>query len=200
MKPFLNVLKMPKLPEDWEEQEEPTIQVDAELIAWAKLHAQFYLKRYEEEKGKHWIENERRNNRIGLTGQKVFDVILQQLEIPNIHNDPIVDWRGKKDYDHRIPNIGTIETKTFDYPYRKVLIKVSEWHGNDFCIVFKFTNEERTELKLMGYLTKTQVENLPISKKGEHYTPKADAYITDFNKLESAREFLKMIKTQASLQ
>jgi len=177
----------------WDE-EITVYDVEPEVIGWAHLHMYMYLKRYKEGKGKHWTEDEERKTFIGLMGQKIFDIMLQQLAVPKDHNDPVIDWRLEKDYDFKIPELGTVEVKCFDHWCRKVLIKLEEWHGNDFCVIFKFGDEHPSEVHMMGWLTKEQVENLRISKKGEHYTPIADAYITDFDRLNPSNKFIKMLE------
>lgn len=168
--------------------------VESELIKWARLHAEFYIQRYEEEPEKHWKKGEKRNTFLGLMGQKIFDVVLQQLGVPKDHNDPVIDWRLEKDYDFKVPDFGTIEVKCFDYWHEKVLIKVSEWHHNDYAVIFKFVDQGPTEVQMRGWLTREQVESLPISRKGQtKYTPLADAYITDFDKLNPSNKFIKML-------
>jgi len=168
--------------------------VEPEVIDWANLHSHFYLIRYREGKGKHWSEDEERKAFIGLMGQKIFDIMLQQLAVPKDHNDPVLDWRLEKDYDFKIPELGTVEVKCFDYWCKKVLIKLDEWHGNDYCVIFQFGDEHPSEVYMMGWLIKEQVESLPISRKGEHYTPIASAYITNFDRLNPSNKFIKMLE------
>ena len=174
-------------------------EVEPELIEVARLHTEFFLRRYKKEPERHWRRGEKRTTFVGLVGQKVFDLMLQQFGVPSDRNDPTIDWRLEKRYDYHIPRLGTVETKTFDYWCGKVLIKVSEWHGNDYCVIFQFKDEKPTEVNMMGWLTKEQVEKLQISKKGEtKYTPYADAYITDFDKLNPSYDFIEKLR-QASL-
>jgi len=170
-----------------------TYEVEPELLATAKLYSEFFLDRYSKGRGKHWNKKEERNTYVGLIGQKAFDIICTQLNIPKDSNDPVVDWSAQKPYDFKIPQLGTVEVKCFDHYCKKVLIKVSEWHGNDFLVVFRLADEKPTKLFLEGWLTRNQVESLPISRKGEKYTPYADAYITDFQKLNPSSKFLKLL-------
>jgi len=170
-----------------------TYEVEPEILAWAKLHAYFYLDRYKKDKTPHWKEKEKRKTYIGLVGQKIFDCICLQLDIPKDHNDPILDWRKQKPYDFKIPKLGTVEVKCFDYYCEKVLVKLAEHHGNDYLVVFRFADEPPTKVILKGWLTRDQVESLPISRKGEKYTPHEDAYICDFEDLNRASEFLRLL-------
>jgi len=172
-------------------------EVEPEIFAWAKLHADFYLARYAANgRSKHWSEGERRNAYVGLLGQKIFDVICEQLGTPKDHNDAVIDWRRQKPYDFSVPDLGTIEVKTFYNYCRKVLVKTSEWHGNDFLVVFRLTENPAT-VRLEGWLTKQQVESLPVSDKGEHFTPYAAAYIADFDKLNPANQFVLMLNEKS---
>jgi len=92
-------------------------ELEPETLEVAKLYANFYIRRYEEEGKKLKKENpqkfescvkRRRFNpdgtlpperkmhqlRMGIT-QKAFEITLQQLQIPYIPNDPTIDWRPK---------------------------------------------------------------------------------------------------------
>lgn len=176
----------------WKE-DQVIYDVEPELVEWAKLHAKFYLERYKQERERHWTPQQERTSFVGLIGQKIFDLILLELAVPKDTNDPVLDFRLEKNYDFNIANFGTVEVKCFDYDRRKVLIKRSEWHGNDFLVIFKLQDEEPKTVNMMGFLTRKQVEKLPISERGEAYTPYADAYITDFEKLNPSNKFIKMI-------
>lgn len=173
---------------------EAVYDVETEVISWAVLHADFYVERYmQTPSGKHWSQREVRNIRIGLLGQKIFDIILQQLAVPKDHNDPVIDWRREKPYDFNIPGLGTVEVKTFDHYCTKVLVKVKEWHGNDYLVVFQLVGKTFSTVHMKGWLTREQVESLRVSRKGEHFTPYADAYITEFDKLKPANQFISML-------
>jgi len=164
--------------------------------ALAKLHADFYLDRYASGRSKHWSTGEKRNVHVGLLGEKVFDVICQQLAVPKDHNDPVIDWRGEKPYDFYIPDFGTVEVKTFEPHCRKVLVKVREWHANDFLVVFHLTANPTT-IRMEGWLTGKQVEALTVSRKGEQITPYASAYMCDFDSLNPANHFLQMLNRKS---
>lgn len=174
----------------------PIYFTEPELLDWVKLHAQFYVKRYQEGKGEHWKKGEKRNTFVGLVGQKIFDILLQQLEVFGIHNDPVIDWRGKKDYDFLVNQLGSIEVKTFDYYCEYALIKLKEWHGNDYAVIFKFEDEAPTTVTMNGYLTKEEVESLPIAKKGEKkFSQLATCYYCrlDDTQIHPANEFITML-------
>jgi hypothetical protein len=168
--------------------------VELEVVAWSKIHAEIFLRRYAKGKAKHWSENQKRTVYVGMIGQKIFHVICQQIGVPTDVNDATIDWRTKKPYDFFIPMLGTIEVKCYDHYTSKVLIKVSEWHDNDFLVVFKFRDKQPSRVDMMGWLTKNQVEALPIAKKGEtKFSKYADCYHIEFDKLNKAKKFLKMM-------
>lgn len=192
--------KMEEKPTEVQGRQVRRYKVEPEAIETARLHADFFIRRYKKQ-GYHWKRNEERTTYVGLLGQKIFDLVLTQAGIAKDVNDPTVEWAREKPYDFYIPEVGTVEIKCFDHYCKKVLVKVSEWHNTDYMIAMKLGNREATDVYLMGYLTGEQVNKLPISKKGETwedgttYTPNADAYITDFADLKDIEEFLSILST-----
>jgi len=157
------------------------------------LYTKFFLKRYAEGKGEHWDKNDFNNVFNGMLGQKAFEIMLQQFNIAYIPNDPTIDWRGKMDFDFFIPKLGTIEVKTFHHRCYYTLVKKSEWHDNDFLVVFQ-TIKERPALKLMGWLYGSEVPKLKFAEKGQYkFSQEHSCYYTTFDKLRPASEFIKML-------
>jgi hypothetical protein len=192
-----NTLKLLKTPV----QQEGIYNVEQELIYYARIHAQFFIQRYRKEHpDRHWTANQERNNFVGMLGHKAFHLVCQQFAVPVDYNDPLLDWRLSKDYDFKLANGETVEVKCFDYNLNHVLVKTREWHGNDYLVIFKFLDVTPSIVHLKGWLTRKQVEALPISKKGERLTPYADAYATDFNSLNSPSQFIEMLKQTAKQQ
>jgi hypothetical protein len=174
----------------------PEYIIEMEFKEWVKLHRDFFLQRYNEGKGKHWKTSEMKNVAIGIAGQKAFDMLLSTMKIPRDSNDPLLDQRLQKDYDFLIPAIGKIEVKTIDHYCRKILVKISEWHGNDYLVAWQF-NEEQTKIKMIGWLTRKQVEAYPITPKGEtKFNPYSDSYIIDTSKLNDSETFIMKLKTK----
>lgn len=174
--------------------DEDTYEVEPELRIAVKQYAEFYLKRYHIDDSGHWTYKEERNNYIGQMGQTTFFILLQQLYVPNDANFPIIDWRGKKDYDYHIPNLGTVEVKTLEVGHRKLQIKKSEWHGSNYVVAFQFADRLPKRLTFRGWLTKEQVENLHYYKEAEtDYNPYAACWMTDLTKLNRQKEFLEML-------
>ena len=179
--------------EEWR-NEHPTFDVEPEIIEWAKLHAEIWLKRWKEGSQESWSADLERNNYIGLLGQKIFEVTLQQLEIPYVHNDPVIDWRGKKGYDFRIPFIQTIEVKTVDYHpnQRRLMIKCREWHNSDYALALKLLDEAPTKAKFVGYATGKEVNAFTYAEN-EFPCVIAPCYWQFLEKLHSASEFFNML-------
>ena len=185
------------------EEGNPIYIIEKEFMQWIILHAEFFLERYAQGKGKHWTKKERENTRIGLCGQKAFELMLQLMEVPYVPNDPIIDQRLQKDYDFKIPTLGKIEVKTFKHYCKKVLVKVSEWHGDQYLIAWKMRelpNEEFGSLRMIGWLTKEEVEATPTTPKGAtKFNPYSDAKIIDMSELRQPKAFItKLLKAKTS--
>lgn len=173
----------------------PLYEIEQEFQQWVILHAQFFLERYKAGLGKHWTENELETTRLGLCGQKAFELMLQKMQVAYVPNDPIIDQRLTKDYDFWIPKIGTIEIKTYLYYCRKVLVKPSEWHGNDYLIVWQFRDKNQLNLKMIGWLSQAEVEAHPTTKKGKTcFNPYSDAIIIDMTDLRSPEIFITKLQ------
>ena len=173
----------------------PICEIEQEFMQWVILHAEFFLQRYKDGIGRHWTENELKTTRIGLSGQKAFELMLQLMEIPYVPNDPVIDQRLEKDYDFLISTLGKIEVKTYDYYCRKVLVKPSEWHGNDFLVVWKFRNKNHDSLQMVGWLTKQEVEATPTIAKGKsRYTPYHEAKVIDMAELRHPKSFITKLQ------
>lgn len=173
----------------------PLYNIEREFQEWVKLHAEFLLERYEKQQLDHfYTPDERKNARLGLCGQKAFELLLQIMEIPYVPNDPIIDQRLQKDYDFLIPKLGKIEVKTIPHYGKKVPVKISEWHGNDFLIAWQMTENEDT-IKMIGWLTREQVEAYPITPKGKtKFNPHTDSYIIDVTELNPSETLIKTLK------
>jgi hypothetical protein len=176
------------------EKGHPLYDIEEELQKWVILHAEFFLDRYRRGIGKHWTENELVTTRLGLCGQKIFELMLQLMEVPYVPNDPVIDQRLTKSYDFKIPKLGTIEIKTYAHYCKKVLIKPSEWHGNDYLVVWQM-NKKQDRLRMIGWLPKEEVEAVPTTKKGEsRFNPYADAMIIDMTNLRPPKTFITKLQ------
>ena len=164
---FVNITKLLR-------KDNLTYDVETEIFLYARKVAEWWIKRYEQRHPNiHWKRGEKKNAFFGLLGQIVFEVVLDQKEIFHVSNNPLIEWNPNKPYDF-LTKIGSIEVKTYPSYATKFQVKVKEWHKSDFVIAQKFYSPNI--VSICGWLTGKQVEKLPISKKGEYYTPEADAY------------------------
>jgi len=173
----------------------PVFDVNPEILEWAKLHADIWLQRWRKGTQAHWTANEESTNRLGLIGHKAFEITLQQLEVPYVHNDPAIDWRGKKSYDFKIPCLGTVEIKTVDYKsnQQRLLIKKTEWHNSDYVLAIKLSDKTPTVLRFVGYATMEDVENFNVAD-GKSPCPNAPCLWEFLEDIRPANEFFDMLK------
>jgi hypothetical protein len=170
----------------------PEYIADQEFQQWVTKNAIIVLQRYKEmHERTQWTKNREKNTLIGFSGQLAFEKLLQYLKIPYDTDEPIE--RIRKPFDFKL-SIGTIEVKSYDHYCEKAIIKESEWKGNDFLIVWKFTDDTYNRIILKGWLTKKEVEFHPITVKGESkYTSYADARVIDMSELHEPKSFLEKL-------
>lgn len=180
-------------------EEKPIFDIEPEIIQWAKLHTDIFLERWKKGNQPHWNQEQERNNYIGMIGHKIFEVVLQQFEIPYMPNDPTLDWRQKKNYDFRVPNVGTIEIKTVDFKSNqtRLLVKCAEWHDSGFCLAIKLQDETPTEATFAGYATGKEVEEFNYAEN-EYPCLYYPCYWELLEKLHSANEFINMLITKTA--
>jgi hypothetical protein len=175
-----------------------TYDVEPEVVELATLHAKIWMERWKKENGDTGKDREWKNY-MGLIGQKIFELVLQQLEIPYVPNDPILDWRKEKKYDFRVPNIGTIEVKTVEHfqTYTRLIIKCIEWHDSDYAFAVKLLDKTPTQAELWGYGTNKEVHTVfTHTPKGEYPCPKWECYWQYSDKLHPTPEFFNMLKNK----
>jgi hypothetical protein len=176
----------------WREQN-PIFDVESDVVEWAKWQTEIWLKRWENGTQPSWLENRPRNNYVGLIGQKCFEIVLQQLDVPYVPNDATIDWRGKKDYDFKIPNVGTIEVKSVDSStsHKRVLVKCAEWHNSDYVLAVKLNDETPSLLQFVGFATKEEVQKTFTYAEGCFPCFDAPCWWEFLEKLHPATEFFK---------
>ncbi len=197
--PIENTLKL-IAEESWREKN-PTFEVEPEIVESATLQAKFFLKRWKKtNSAQHWTQNETRNNYVGLIGQLCFELTLAQRDIPVVPNNPIVDWRGKKNYDFKIPHIGTIEVKTTDYPqnHTRMMVKKAEWHNSNYVFSIKLADRLPSRVFFMGYATRHEVDKEFVDGTGTCICPNAPAKWRFLSELHSAKDFFEMMQKQTA--
>ena len=177
----------------------PIYDVEEEVRCWAQLNSTHFVKRYAEGNQPSWPEKKERNNYFGMIGHKCFEIMLQQHQIPYIHNDPTIDWRQQMDYDFRVPHVGKIEVKTVDFPrtHINLIVTCREWHRNDYCFAMKLVDEPPKKVKFFGYASREEVEKFHYAEN-EQPCLKSPCYCELLEKLHPANEFIRMLKTKTA--
>ena len=192
--PLENILKLITTPK-WANAH-PTFDIEPEILEYATLHANFFLKRYEKDTQRHWKLSERRNAYVGLLGQKAFELTLSQFEIPYVPNDPVIDQRKTKNYDFQVPFIGKIEVKTVDFQENltRLIVKESEWHGNEFVFAMKLLDYKPTKMQFIGYAEGEAVTRDFSYANNEFPCTLSPCYWKPLSELSSASIFFAMLK------
>jgi len=158
------------------------ISIEEPHFKWAYFMAETVVSRYGPE---HWNKDEKATNFYGYLGEKLFESILLQYKIPNLHADPIYKefevYRslGGRPFDFYIPGFGTIETKTAP-PDQPSLVKMKpatrirfmankdRWdrQRSDYAAAIKIDSEASKRALLSGYLKGSEVEQLPVYNFG----------------------------------
>ena len=169
----------------------PIEDVEKDFQEWVMQNATILLQKYKERSPeKHWKKGEEKNMRLGMCGQLAFQHLLDYLHLSYNADDPS---QPVKPYDFKL-SIGTVEIKTYDHYCKYTIVKESEWKGNDFVVVWKFTDETQNHLALKGWLTKQEVESYPIIPKGEcPQTPLASARVIPMERLHDPKTFIEKL-------
>jgi len=162
----------------------PAYDVDKEFQQWVYEKASILLERYKQRHPEtHWTENQLKNMRCGMSAQLGFQRLLEYMKIPHDADNPS---EPAKDYDFKIHNKTTIECKGYDY-YCQVA-DVKKWKGNDFLVVWQFTDKDQMRIIFKGWLSKKEVEKYPITPKGKSkYTPYGEAIVIPMTDLHSPK-------------
>jgi hypothetical protein len=116
--------------------------------------------RVKEVKGKVVLPKKRKCNiYVGLLGEKAFHLLLQELNVPCDYNEPVVDWRGFKVVDFRIPFLGLVEIKTANFNASDVSINCREFKKANPTIVVACQVSELSSVLFYGYMTKEEIES-----------------------------------------
>ena len=177
----------------------PIYEVEPEITEWARHYADVFAARFKNDTNDIRWKGSPRNNYIGMIGQKCFEIVLQQHDIPYVPNDPVIDWRESKKYDFLIPLVGTIEVKTIDCKENqtRLLIKCSEWHNSDYCVALKLQDALPSKVWIMGY---AEGKDVPKFHYAENTLPCPNdpCYWEYLENLHPANEFIEMLRTKTA--
>jgi len=167
----------------------PAYDVDKEFQQWVYEKSSILLERYKQRHPQtHWKPNELKNMRIGMAGQLAFQHLLEFLKIPHDADDPS---EPAKPYDFKIGET-TIECKAYDYYCDSAVVK--KWKGNDYLVVWQFTDKEAMRIIFKGWLSKKEVESYGTTPKGKSkYTRYGEAIVIPMKDLHPPKTapFLK---------
>lgn len=99
--------------------------IEPEILKLARLYAIFYSDRY------HWKYRFIDQYAMGLS-QAIFETILQDLQVPYVHNQPHIDRRhGERErsiilWDFYVPGLGIIDIKS-GWEYPNIAVNCSDW-------------------------------------------------------------------------
>jgi len=176
------------------EKGSPAYLADQEFQKWVTENSIVVLQRYKQSHSTlHWTKNEEKNALIGFSGQLAFERLLQYLKMPYDTDEPTE--RTRKPFDFKL-SIGTVEVKSYDHYCRYAIIKESEWKGNDFVVVWQYTDDTYNRIILKGWSTKEELESYPIIPKGEcPQTSLASARVIPMERLHDPKMFVEKLKT-----
>ena len=167
-------------------QEKAELELERDIPPIALAQARILIERYKNIKvGENWHDDEETEDLVyGMLAELAFADMLYELGIASLYNHVIFqEWVGTKPFDFWIPSVGTLEVKAV-LPGEKryhFLIKKSGWHRSDYAVCLKFESE--TQCRIIGYLTRKEVEALPLLKFGKE----ADAYGIELGELGRKR-------------
>jgi len=167
-------------------QETAELELERDIPPIALAKARIQVERYMHSKvSENWHDDEELEmNVYGMLAEFAIADLLYELGIASLYNDVIFqDLVGKKPFDFWIPGVGTLEVKAVLPGERRFrfLIKKDKWSGSDYAVCVKFESE--TRCRIIGYLTREEVEGLPLLKFGKE----ADAYGIELGELGRKR-------------
>jgi len=188
-------------------------EIEPETREIGRKYGEFYIERYENEGKKlkkndpekfNYLvqigrynpdgslpENRRQHQfRMGIT-QKAFEIALQQLQIPYIHNDPTIDWRAKFLYDFSIPSVEKIDIKsaTLDNPNVNINCREFESEKPDIVVAYQILNPKW--LKLVGFMYNSEIKQYETLGRG--YRKYWRIPIEDFERKHNAESLLDIL-------
>jgi len=168
-------------------------ELEPEAVTIARNYGNFYVARYEQyckrlkiqdpQRFQRYVRIKRCNPdgslteerkthqfRMGLT-QIAFHLLLQQLHIPSVHNDPTVDWRDFFKYDFYVPFFGSIDIKSVLLRQQFVNVNVRDLkvENPDYVIALMLDVENPTWIKVLGCMPTSTVRQFPVEECYRRY-------------------------------
>ncbi len=187
---------------------ENLIEIEPNLGEVFDAYARLLSTRYQESsKTDYKSEETIEDKRMGVVGQKFFESLLVQWQVPFIPIDPL--WLFKQHrpflWDFFVPGFGSIEVKTTRPNYRYFGIKKSLWdievQSNpppEWVTALRLVDQSHAEI--MGWLKGDEVTKLEIFPKGHPIAPFADMYGCQFGKLHPFSEIKARLRACSILK
>ena len=174
--------------------------VEPELVKLAHCNTQLLMNRYKEGIPRDWKPSDKKSMLIGLLGEQIFDVTLYQLRIPHLYTHPLYPHELRTPHDFHVDG-KTIQVKTvrFETNYKNLTVKIAEWSKSDFVVPIKLIGEDLKLAHIIGYLTRSEVENLDVAEN-DYPCPYASCYwcpLEEVTKKHSALDLFNLLKQRS---
>lgn len=180
-------------------QGKPFLEIADDLGDIHQAYAEMLLKRYKENPRSNFItENDPKEMRAWIIGQRLFQSFLNQWRIPYIHDEPVFKFECERIVpDFIIPKFGSVEIKTRPWLTDTMIIKKSPWDYYvrsktipDYVVVLKLKSEENVA-QIVGYEHGAEIDKLPNAPDICIYSP---CYSKLYSKLHDFTELADLLK------
>ena len=147
-------------------------EIEDSTLEEAKAITKRLLKKFQKyPRSEHWNEDEESNILLGLLGEKVFDMTLNQFKIPHVWNHPIIQDAAIRDRKPSEPDftVGSdkVDVKTTSSKTRPEAYFINkkrfEEHYADIYIFIRF-NEKLSRAWISGWLSRSQVSEKKVKR------------------------------------
>ncbi len=173
-------------------------KIDKEILLMAKKDTDLLMQRYKDEAiSRDWKPNQKETMFFGLLGEQIFKATLYELKIDYQYAEPMYPHELRRPHDFECKG-KTIQVKTTQPTerYKNLTIKVAEWTASDITVSIKLIDKELTKAYIIGFLTKEEVEKLPIANNEYpcFYAPCYYSPLTEVTERHPAYELFKILK------
>jgi len=147
-------------------------EVEPALLAEIKAVYREVKKTFDQyPESKHWRKNERRNMILGWLGERVFNMVLDQLQIPHVWHHPFIQnelVKGKKPTGADFTVYGeTVDVKTSARKEKPIafFVNYERWleHQSDI-LVFIYFSPDLKKCWIAGWLPSSEIKNFTVKK------------------------------------
>lgn len=174
------------------------VEIETELVSMARHNTELLMRRYEEEGiQRDWDVKDEKSIFYGLLGEDIFKATLYQLHVAHLHTHALYPHKMRSPHDFEA-NGKTIQVKTirFGERYRNLVIKKKEWTHSDIVVPIKLVDETPERAYIVGFLTGSEVEKLPVAH-GDYPCPYEACYhilLEEASKMHPTYELFEVLK------